>query len=186
MKVCRSDLRCSKCKGKHHVAICRSNETKEVNHNAMADAKADAKTEVKTDAKKDEKPKEDPETISSLLSGSHQAAKKTIILQSASIWTKSPTKRIKIRALFDTGSQRTFITKRLASKLQCEVICKERLSISSFGNDKSVDSEFDLVSVILESAREDLDVEALVASTISIPILMKVEQEWLDQPQLKG
>ena len=80
------------------------------------------------------------------------------------------------RILFDRDSQRTFITRKLVSQLQCEPICKESLSISSFGENGSNISYFDLVSVGLESVHETFQVEALVANTISAPVPMKIEE----------
>ena len=127
---------------KVNVSICREAESKE-KHNANAKT-AKNTNEKDEDAGEKEKPKD---SVTQMVSSASTNAKRTIILQSASIWTKSPTKRIKAHVLFDTGSQRTFMTRRLASKLKCEVICKEKLSVSSFGSTESDDAEFELVLV---------------------------------------
>ena len=107
------------------------------------------------------------------------------MLQSASILVHSGKMSHRARILFDTGSQRTFITRRLASYLKCPSICKEKLSISAFGKSECNVSVFDLVSVGLQSYHELFDVDALVANTISVPVPMKLQECWLNHPKIR-
>ena len=169
---CRSVSRCTNCSGRHHAAICkrggvdRQPENKEKTHNAE---EQDTKTDQATQ----------------LMSSSGCANDTTIVLQSASIWIRSESKRFRVRGIFDTGSQWTFISRRLASKLGCHIICKEKLSISSFGSTKCDASELDLVKIGLEMDEGVFTIEALVVATISAPVPMKIKEEWLNQPALK-
>ena len=70
--------------------------------------------------------------------------------------------RLLARALFDTGSQRTFVTKELAMGLRLKPTGKEILSVSTFGTNKSNSSEFDAVSLIMSKGAEKIEVSALV------------------------
>ena len=140
LRDCRSGRRCSKCGEKHHIAVCRKKPEQKGDHNAAKD--------VKKDEKKEE------EKVSTNLMLPSETTKYTISLQTASIWMRSCGNRLKARVLFDTGSQRTFISKNLACKLKCEKIEKEKLKISSFGNNEYVSNDFDLIVVGLESGED--------------------------------
>ena len=117
VRKCRSEVRCGKCSGDHRVTVCRGkdenkDESKEEKHNAGKDSSA---VEIQ-------------EKVSSaqLLTSTPSTHKATIMLQSASVWVKCDERRVNARVLFDTGSQRTFISKSLASQLRCVPICKEK------------------------------------------------------------
>ena len=158
MKDCKSMSKCTRCGGRHHVAICRTPNEKPVQHNADGD---ECKKEVGKDG-------------IVLLSNSSSSRNATIMLQSASIRIEYASKKVPSRVLFDSGSQRTFISRELASKLGCEAICKERMCISSFGASQGNISDMDLVAIGLESSQEVFNVEALVVDTISFPVPMKI------------
>ena len=109
------------------------------------------------------------------------------MLQTAFVSVTSASKRrVKARVLFDTGAQRTFITRRLTSRLGCESSCKETLSISSFGTDFSDRAQFELVTINLISETGEIGIEALVTPAISPPIKMKFNKEWLKLVDLDG
>ena len=78
-----------------------------------------------------------------------------------------------------------FITKKLAEKLKCPQICREVLSVSTFGAESAKKSEFMLVSVNLESHNEDIVVDALVCDSISAPMPMKMPKQWLKEHEFK-
>ncbi|XP_064475530.1 uncharacterized protein LOC135389409 [Ornithodoros turicata] len=56
------------------------------------------------------------------------------LLQTATVWAAGGNERIKVRVLFDTGSQRTFIRRDISLKLGLPCIDEEDLTVYTFGN----------------------------------------------------
>ena len=80
-------------------------------------------------------------------------------------------KEITSRVLFDTGSQRTFITKdkRIKRKLNLSRIKREAIMIQPFGKENHSIENLDVVAVRIRNlqASQFKIVEALVVSTVS-------------------
>ncbi|XP_070380720.1 uncharacterized protein [Dermacentor albipictus] len=57
---------------------------------------------------------------------------RTVLLQTAQVWAEAR-RRALTRLLFDGGSQRSFVTKRLSGELQLEVVGEEDITIYPFG-----------------------------------------------------
>ncbi|KAL3238012.1 hypothetical protein MRX96_048115 [Rhipicephalus microplus] len=65
--------------------------------------------------------------------GSKDDLTTTELLQTAQIWAKSTQRRLLTRALFDGGSQRTFVTEELSRQLNLEVLGEKDIFIFPFG-----------------------------------------------------
>ncbi|KAH7943590.1 hypothetical protein HPB52_009381 [Rhipicephalus sanguineus] len=89
-----------------------------------------------------------------------------VLLQTGRIWAECGTRRLLVRVLLDSGSQRSYIREDAARKLQCSVVGREELSLITFGNSKSQRRlRAERVSVRLRSQFDDAAVE-LEALTI--------------------
>ncbi|KAH7935337.1 hypothetical protein HPB52_006417 [Rhipicephalus sanguineus] len=60
-----------------------------------------------------------------------------VLLQTGRIWAECGTRRLLVRVLLDSGSQRSYIREDAARKLQCSVVGREELTLITFGNSKS-------------------------------------------------
>lgn len=72
------------------------------------------------------------------------------------------------RLLLDSGSQRLFISKRLAEKIGAKVLRKEKLLIGSFGRDEKIKvMEVVQVAVAPERQGDAIYIEAVKVDVIS-------------------
>ncbi|XP_037505817.1 uncharacterized protein LOC119382165 [Rhipicephalus sanguineus] len=60
-----------------------------------------------------------------------------VLLQTGRVWAESGDRRLLVRILLDSGSQRTYIRADVAKILKCSVVGNEELSIVTFGGSKS-------------------------------------------------
>ena len=72
------------------------------------------------------------ETTSNLASSN----KEMILLQTAEVYVfnESSNKEIKLKVLFDSGSEKSFLSQHAYTCLQLPTICTEKLKINTFGN----------------------------------------------------
>ena len=90
------------------------------------------------------------------------------------------------RLLFDSGSQRTFISQDLAKKIGAQPFKKEELLMSSFGHDKRTKASLEMVRVCLMADGEGIIINALVSPVTSPPIFAHLQDDDLNFPYLKG
>ena len=65
-----------------------------------------------------------------------------MLLQTADLIVEGTTceKQIKVKVLFDQGSQRSYVTKRVKDLLKLKGVSKEKIGINTFGDTKSKNS----------------------------------------------
>ncbi|KAH6933352.1 hypothetical protein HPB50_014382 [Hyalomma asiaticum] len=94
--------------------------------------------------------------------------KQTVLMPTVTAWNKgTKTKKIS-RILFDSGSQRTFITEECSRKLGCKLLGTEILTVGVFGGQQKPDS-FRRVEVRLlskDNCKEEYVFDALEVPTI--------------------
>ncbi|KAG0420672.1 hypothetical protein HPB47_003361 [Ixodes persulcatus] len=113
---CRSSMQCTKCSRRHATTMCDPGYTPtkaEANRNAITSA---------------------PVNLESATNG---AAGPSVLLQTATIWCAGETNGTFVRALFDGGSQRSFITKSASERLECKISGQETLTVGVFGGHQS-------------------------------------------------
>ena len=81
---------------------------------------------------------------------------------------------LKIRALFDSGSQRTFISERVTKILKLTSERKENVSLNTFANSLSKDSLANRVKLNIlprvDSEKKSFDISALCSPLICLPL----------------
>jgi hypothetical protein len=81
-----------------------------------------------------------------------------------------------VRVLFDTGSQRTYITNSLKSRLGLKPVEKESLRLNTFGDDRVQKETCDIVKLSLQKGDgERVDVAGLCFPVICSSLPLKVE-----------
>ena len=146
--------------GKHHISICKFEEK---NENQQA-------------------------VVSHVESMQNNFTCRTILLQTAraSVLDLDNKNSCNTRILFDTKSQRSFITEYVRKRLRLETVCTEKISISVFGDSKELRLEnLDVVELKIKHRFENSYsvVEALVYPVICSDIkgqLVSVAKEQYD------
>ena len=101
-----------------------------------------------------------------------------VLLKTALVELKSTEANLfaKAYALLDEGSQRTFISRKVASEIGCVPVRQESLSIATFGANASTSKQFDVVNLKLQTKQGDIKLNAIVIDsdlTTALPIQPK-------------
>ena len=108
--------------------------------------------------------------------------KRKVLLQTAvAIATNDEgTKSTTIRILFDNGSQRSYITDNLRSKLQLKSLQTEKLNLNTFGESKFKKQSCDVVNLRLQKSEHDdpITISALTFPVICSPLPAKVHTNY--------
>ena len=107
---CDTKIQCFKCSGRHHLAVCNS---------SMADS-----SNIPSRA-----------TASPAL---HISSGMHVFSQTAQVNVSIPGKELShsltVRAIFDTGAQRSYINQKVVNALKLNTVRTERLKIATFGD----------------------------------------------------
>ena len=169
-----------KCKKKHHTSICDENQ-----ENTTQSASSQLK--------EDKGPKNDHLSADSVSKNrTHMGAthvlpsKAHILMQSAVTKISGNNKQYyQARILFDTGSQRTFITQEMKHKLKLGTMGSELLDVTTFGTLQGRRKTYDLVALTLSTEVENIKITALVTPVICPPLSAKVKNLQIP-PELQG
>ncbi|XP_053389951.1 uncharacterized protein LOC128552902 [Mercenaria mercenaria] len=148
---CRSKFNCMICSRRHHTSLCEEESRKKST---------------------DEPPKthDAKETQSSVLHSAHNFALGPVLLKTAvSMVTSSCTSTTAI-ILFDEGSQSSFITERLAQKLQLQPTGSETLCLSGFGDTERRIRRLDTATVYLQTPEVNIPIKVLIVPEISVTL----------------
>lgn len=167
---------CRNCGGRHHQSIClRFNETKDSEERKP-------KQEVNT---KEDKEESTSVTGSAVTTTSAIKTKGNILLQTAiAVATNEEnTKSIKVRILFDNGSQRSYITDSLKSKLGLKPTATETLHLNTFGEKVYRKQKCQVVTLPLRTENECIKISALCFPAICSPLPQSIDVK--EYPQLQ-
>ena len=172
---CQSTKICRHCKGRHHQSICNNRKPPTPEDTNMINANG-----------KDNNPTMEV-NVSTTSTTTTVKDKATILLQTArTVVTNSEgTKSAKVRILFDSGSQRSYVSNSLKSRLNLKPIKHETLNLNTFGNNKFRKHNCDLVELYLQDKNGGkIKIRALSFPVIcsSLPSRVNVEEI----PQLDG
>ena len=149
---CRSKTSCSICNGKHNSILC-SNVSQ---------------TQDKATPAKPSAPPLNPNASSWLVGSIGSASQERVALQTA-LANVEGKKEVKMRVMFDTGSQKTFITAKAVNKSGAKPVRKESLGIKAFGRSEPevvMRDVFELPLVSLNGGKS-ITVEAFLVNEIS-------------------
>ena len=156
-KECRSKYKCSKCGNRHHVTICSKSPVS----NATTDTPSTSstnKTHVNLSTASGQAPASNlnpgatsfqiPTTVSMYIDSN-----KTVLLQTARTCiynVNMPECSMEIRAVLDTGSQRSYITERAKKALKLKPEDEQRMSIMTFGAQKGKELNCEVVRIRMQ------------------------------------
>lgn len=174
-KQCQSDKNCRNCNKRHHQAISDKVHTKV--HVSMMEDSADSETTNTTIS------------ATTTTTNANVRQLKTVLLQTARAVALNETgeKSTQVRILFDSGSQRSYITENLRSKLKLKSIQREKLNLNTFGEARFKTQICDLVQLQLKrpgsSNDELISISALTFPVLCSPLPSRVQ---INFPHLEG
>ena len=112
-------------------------------------------------------PKDKEDSSTNLVSNYSQILLQTVLL---SLENPKTRKEVKIKALLDPGSQRTYVTDKVKRILNLEVETKEQMSINIFGDKNSKEEVLERVSLNIKSKQNRFPIDALSTKFICSPI----------------
>ena len=128
---CDTKIQCFKCSGRHHLAVCNSSMAD--SNNIPAGATASPALHIG--------------------SGMH------VFLQTAQVNVSIPGKELShsltVRAIFDTGAQRSYINQKVVNTLKLKTVRTERLKIATFGDQNQELEAVNLVELSLTKSGTD-------------------------------
>ena len=168
---CRSQFGCYNCKGSHHSAICNA-------YKAHAES-------PKPTVSNTEEPK--AQTTTNI----HISSKTSVLLQTARAEISSPdndAEKAVVRIVFDSGSQKSYVTQKLKNELNLKVVGRERLLIKAFGDERPRMRDCDIVQIAVKTLDGILVyISAYVVPTICSPISNQILALAVDKyPHLRG
>ena len=156
-KNCLSNYTCNRCGKQHHISLCMKEKYKE-----QGDSE------------------ENPSQTNAYCVKEENNG--GILLQTAKAFvSKNVDERdVQTRFLFDSGSQRTYVTNELKERLNLETVRKEKLIINTFGHSKSELKELPVVKFFVRTFKGIVAVEAITVPKICAPLVNQNSKYYLE------
>ena len=160
---CRSTMRCSECKGRHHISIClRSTSRVRANPPTSTTMPEGARSGTRAP----------PESTNNMCVNTQAP----VLLQTARMPVYNLSLKgspvIQARAIFDSGSQRTYITSHLSKALSLHPSRTETLYVKTFGSTQGEERNCDVVDLgIITKEEGSLSLSALIVPVICSPLM---------------
>ena len=168
-RECRSRGRCRVCNGKHHVSLCQVDKT-----GSPAQSKPDSQPmqlSVQSNSHNQLDPRAPSFKAKSDSTTSCLAENgKTVLLQTARATLYNPTSpknQLEVSIIFDTGSQRSYISKSASDYLRLKPQERNILSIMTFGSSSGLKQSCELVHVGIRKGERSIK----EISLLSVPVI---------------
>ena len=139
----RSTMKCTRCGGKHHVSICLKGCPRSTMTTSAESSTSSSPPSTLT------QPGNLPgQTRPPASSVNYVNAKVPILLQTAKAHVYkvgNPQSTMELRVLFDCGSQRSYVTKRVTTSLSLDTEHVETMLIKTFGSENEDKQEYGVV-----------------------------------------
>ena len=179
VKDCTNSRNCRNCGGRHHQSVCFSyfgaRESPPV-HPPRTRNEPGLINDGESGA-----------LGSTVTATSSTKAKGSVLLQTATAiaTNEDRSKSVPVRILFDNGSQRSYVTNNLKSKLGLKPTSSETLHLNTFGERAYRKQSCEVVTLPLQNKRNEyLEISALNFPVICSPLPKSVDID--DYPHLQG
>ena len=147
VRNCRSKFKCNNCNGRHHSSLCQKSTaegaTSMVNEQPMPTVTQPVTQPGMNPAASEFNP---TKTTSTILTHTNQS----VLLQTAQASVFNPDDSQRVRIVFDSGSQRSYITESLKLELNLTARGEQSMSIMTFGSSDANARLCDIVHVGLK------------------------------------
>ena len=146
---CRSTLKCTNCGGRHHTSICKGGVVQDGAKTSVGrqDTGGTTATNQPQQVRRGNRIDNTPTTTATLQSST---ATVPVLLQTAQVPVfkpGDPATTMNIRMIFDSGSQRSYISKRVKQSLALDPLYSETMIIKTFGSERGNRQSCDVVSL---------------------------------------
>ena len=163
--ACKSNYKCHKCNGRHHISICTFSRQRTNNYPVNQGDGTPLVQPQLTPTPVPPQPQQPPTSLTTNFSSN----KNNVLLQMAtanvSNLTSNPISE-DVQIVFDSGSQRTYVSDSLRKRLKLQTIRTERIVINTFGNDEIRAQDTDIVLMKLFTDSKIFFVEAICSPII--------------------
>lgn len=153
-RECRSRSKCSKCCGRHHFTICSRMSREDAKQTSPAvptiDESSVRPVTLQTNPQTSSLNPNATSFVAPPTTSMYVSAGKTVLLQTARVLVynpDAPQSSLEIRAVLDTGSQRSYVTNQVKDALALKPEGEQCMSIISFGSDKRNTQRCEVVKV---------------------------------------
>lgn len=174
VSMCSNSGRCRVCGRKHHTSLCtNSNDTQVVEKTKKQSALDGTKRFMPSTQRQMGVKKYSKENHSSLTvhSKSHDSIASTGILPTAVLSIIHDEQQIQCKALFDTGSQKSFISSKIVNDLQLPVKARTTLCVDGFGS-VGVNKSYDIVALTILGNEGSISMDAVVVNSMPSRLMM--------------
>ena len=151
---CRSPLKCTSCGGRHHASICvgGTTQTGDKPHSRPTQGTGGNTTTVQPQQASYSSNVNRPVSSIPTTTAAFQSSttKVPVLLQTAQVPVfrpGDPSTSISIRVIFDSGSQRSYVSQRVKQSLALDPLYSETMLIKTFGSEKGNKQLCDVVSL---------------------------------------
>ena len=172
-KECRQTRKCYFCNGKHNTALCTS-ARKSSSSNANETKANISITKISAKHREESDQSTDGRTVTTATS----REKTNVLLQTARVFVYGEGQEergIETTVLFDSGSQKSYITEKLKNRLRLKTKGSESINLNTFGSNKYTKQCCDRVQVNLRAADHVCTINALSFPTLCSPIAARVD-----------
>ena len=140
-KNCSSERNCRHCKKRHHQSICDTLRLRETKREAKNEENAETQ-QMPNDSSK----------ITTATSYGVESKRNCVLLQTARAMAVDENREycVPVRILLDTGSQQSYVTENLCSKLNLKAVKRENLTLNTFGENRYKKQRCDRVELYLQ------------------------------------
>ena len=158
MKECRNPKTCRHCSQQHHQSVC-----------LLCD-------QERRDQEKSAQKEATPPEIKTTTTSVHSKSRGTVLLETmqAMAVNNQNSANTNVRILLDTGSQRSYVTNRLKTKLNLSPVKSETLHLNTFGEESYKKQQCDVVNLHSQGAHGEIEVSALCFQKICSPVSAKI------------
>ncbi|XP_062596767.1 uncharacterized protein LOC134258250 [Saccostrea cucullata] len=167
---CKSRNRCKKCQKKHHTSICDMKQTKDKDEPTRSTSVNIVETSKKAET--------------TVLNVEHRPT--NVLLKTAIAPVSHENQTTDANILFDEGSQRSFITEKLANELEITRRRSEAIKLSTFGENGSVQYLDSATINLITDSGELIAINVLIVPSIASPLSSYHSSEVKRLPYLQG
>jgi hypothetical protein len=187
---CNNDGRCRKCKSKHHTAICTKTIDASINQKVHANVNTNSNSGTNVQSNSINVRSTVPNTLNAMttLSVNNSSVNScTNILPTAclAVVHNYSNSTSNVKAILDSGSQRTFILRTVCNNLHLPVVGRVNLSIDGFnsiGNNKT----YDITEFHVTTSDGLIKMSAVIIDSLPSRIDMTGRSEVVNKLKSKG